>query len=409
MSLGSIYVATVLKRHGYEVGVYNADYCEDKKYSNLSDMFRGNSGESIFDIEQEIVKAVAEFTPDVVGISMGFSELDMICKRVAKSIKSNFNVQVIVGGSGATLCSNKLMEDDNIDYVIRGEGEYTFLDFLRGRGKQNIPGLVYRNGSVCQNIDRHFIHNLDFLPFADIDLDLKKSKNIDNYGIMITSRGCPYNCTFCATPKLWRRKVRYHSPIYVVNEMKYRYNRRIRKFYFCDDNFNLKPKRTIEICDLIIDSGMIGIKWICEAQLKTITESSLIAMKSAGCDRIKLGIESGCDRILKLMNKGTTKAFIREKIEVVKKVGIDFSAYILIGMPTETKAEMLETYRFVKEIDPTYVSLSVVSPHPGTELYKGIGEDSHQRCKSILNENVGEEIIDKFLCLGKSEDKRRII
>ena len=144
-------------------------------------------------------------------------------------------------------------------------------------------------------------------------------------------------------------------------------------------------------------------------------------MKAAGCKRVKLGIESGNDRILKMMKKGTSRQEIRAVVDLIKEVGIDLTIYILIGMPTETRAEMLETYSFVEELDPSYISLSVASPQYGTELFEMMREMNinfskndwlehfHQSYATILNSEVDEVIINKFLSLDEKKGFARSI
>ena len=162
------------------------------------------------------------------------------------------------------------------------------------------------------------------------------------------------------------------------------------------------------------------IEWICEAQLGSFTRSILRLMKEAGCVRVKLGIESGTDRILKLMNKPFTKKIIREKVALVNDVGIECTAYALIGMPTETKEEMLETYRFIEDLDPKYISLSVAAPQPRTSLFEQAKEQgiiseedffkrSHQSFSSSLNSEVDDEVINKFIAFNEKKGYARSI
>jgi anaerobic magnesium-protoporphyrin IX monomethyl ester cyclase len=165
----------------------------------------------------------------------------------------------------------------------------------------------------------------------------------------------------------------------------------------------------------------LNLEWICEAQLKSFTREVVEAMRAAGCRRIKLGVESGCNRILKLMKKGTNKDMIRKVVRMIKDVGVEVTLYVLIGMPTETREEMMETYELMEELDPTYVSLSVASPQYGTPLFGMMQEMNipftkddwlehfHQSYSTILNPNVDEAIISKFLDLNERKGFRRTI
>lgn len=215
--------------------------------------------------------------------------------------------------------------------------------------------------------------------------------------------------------------MRFRSVDNVVEEIEKRYyDFGVNKYYFSDDNFNLNKDRTIKLCNAIIDSKL-DIEWICEAQLTTFDREILEAMKDSGCKRVKLGIESGNDRILTLMKKRTTKDQIRKVVKLIKDVGIEITAYFLIGMPTETGDEILETYYFAEEIDPEYISLSVASPQYGTPLFTMMEEMGlqftiedwlehfHQSYKTILNGNVSKDIVEKFLRLNERKGFARTI
>jgi len=190
----------------------------------------------------------------------------------------------------------------------------------------------------------------------------------------------------------------------------------VRKFYFSDDSFNLDINYGKKLCRAIIDSNL-KIQFFCEANIAPFDKELMELMKEAGCIRLKFGMESGSKRILKLMRKGINTAQIRETCSLARQVGIPFTLYIMIGMPTETVEEMHQTLDLAREVDADYVSLSVATPQIGTELYEmaaamGIQPPPeswesfyHQSKGTVLNGNVTPSLIKKFLALNEEEGK----
>ena len=431
VNLGPAYLAATLDRNGHEVKVYNADHVSGGKDLNLREVFEGNRiyrgimGDPDHPLWDEIMRTVVSFEPDLVGISINFTMIAKATAKFTERIKAwRPGVKIIVGGPHATIAPEETLSDPHVDYLARREGERTLLELVEGRPPEEILGLSFRapDGRIRHNADRPLIENLDEVPFPKLELQLIPIPDPrDNFGVIATSRGCPLNCIFCASPALWCGRVRYRSVENVMGEILDRRDRYgVDKYYFNDDNFNLDRKRTIRLCEEIIRSGL-DITWICEAQLSAFTPPVLAAMRAAGCKRVKLGVESGSDRILKLMRKGTTKALIRRIVGMIRDAGIDYTIYALIGMPTETREEMLETYHFIEELDPSYVSLSVASPQYGTPLFDmmqeyGIRftkddwlEHFHQSYRTVLNANVDQEIIDLFLAYNERRGFQRTI
>lgn len=426
VSVGPAVVAASLISSGIDAKVYNADHVEGGQDPSLREVFDSTERPTVVDdlshfLWDEIQATVADYNPDVVGFSIAFTPLIHVVNIIARSIKERWKDMLIVaGGSTATLLPEDVIVLPDIDYVFRGEGEYALTELLQGAPPETIPGLSYRNdeGVSIHNPDRELIQDLDEVPWPSFELQSFQFNPKRNFGVLSTSRGCSYCCTFCSSPVLWRDSVRYRSAKNVVDEMLYRHiNYGVNKFYFSDDNFNLNRTRVHEFCTLLREHrDNHPFSWVCEAQLKTTDHGTLELMKDVGCKRLKLGVESGCNRILQMMRKGITKEKIREKIDEIKDVGIDFTTHILIGMPTETKEEMLETYEFVKELGPTYVSLSIVTPQPGTQLLQQVKDlrlfsemdfytRSHQSYHSTINPNVDREIVEKFLQLNEGKTR----
>jgi anaerobic magnesium-protoporphyrin IX monomethyl ester cyclase len=429
--LGPAYLGAVLDKHGHDVKIYNTDHVPNARDLNLREVFEGNRvyhsimSDPGHPLWAEIIQRVQEYEPDLVGISINFTMIAKATSKIAGMIKKwNPKVKIVVGGPHATIAPGETLSDPNVDYLVRREGEYAMLELVQGNPAEGIPGLSYRSvdGRIRHNEERPLIENLDEIPFPKMSLQLIPITNPgENFGVIATSRGCPFACIFCTSPRLWDRRVRYRSVENVIQEIQDRLIRHgVSKYYFNDDNFNLDRKRTIRLCEGMI-KARLEISWICEGQISAFTPEVLAAMKAAGCKRIKLGVESGNDRILKLMRKGTTKALIRKIVRMIRDAGIDYNIYALIGMPTETREEMLETYRFIEELDPSYISLSVASPHYGTELFEMMRaynipftkedwlEHFHQSYRTILNPNVDENIINHFLTFNDKKGFLRTI
>lgn len=426
LSLGLGYIASVLKNNGHVVKIYNADYLNENHYANQIEIFKSYEGYKNtlnnlkHPIWHEIRNVIDEFSPDVVGIT-ALTGTYKSAGNIAKITKDiDLDIIVIIGGVHPTLLPDETIKNELFDFVIRGEGEQTFLELVNGTKKDNIAGLTYRDhsGNIIHNPPREYIKNLDTLPFPARELYLNEPEGMD-YGYIMTGRGCPFECTYCASKKIWNRKTRFRSEQNVIEEIKHVFNTfGTRSFYFIDDTFTLNQNRAKRICQMIVDEAL-DIEWICDTRIDTLDEELLQLMKKAGCTRIKIGVESGSERILKKIKKGLTKEQIRTAVSMIKDVGIDLTIYLMIGFPTETDSEALETIEFAKELNPTYCSLSILAPYPGTEVYDDMIESGvelpkehweyffHQSKDMILTLNIKESTVNKFFSLNDVEGKSR--
>ena len=204
-------------------------------------------------------------------------------------------------------------------------------------------------------------------------------------GLFMTSRGCPYNCSYCAT-SIWERKTRYRSIDNVMQEIRFvieKYG--AKQFTFKDDSFTVNRKRVVEFCEKLIKEGF-GISWDCNTRVNLVDEEMLRLMKKAGCTSIKVGIESGSERILKLMSKNITFEQCGEAAKLFRKVGIHWTGYFMMGLPSETREDIYQTLKFMKELNPDYASLSVYEPFPGTGLFeKGVENGLVERNRTLEN------------------------
>ncbi|NCS71533.1 MAG: radical SAM protein, partial [Candidatus Aenigmarchaeota archaeon] len=395
--LGLAYLASVLRKEGHEVLIYDAD-CNvspsKMDFTRLEDSYPDylkSLKDENHPILQEVSHTISNFNPDIVGITVWTTfaasafKIASLCKEYDRS------VPVVMGGPHVSIKYDEVLKIcPDVDFLIRGEGEETFLELVRMIGERwgnknatfnNIKGISYRqNGEMVHNPQREFVKDLDAIPFPARDLLLNKdSYNSEDMGLLMTSRGCPYNCSYCATG-IWKRKVRYRSVDNIIKEIKFLIDAYgTKQFTFKDDSFTVNKKRVLELCDRLIKEK-ININWDCNTRVNLINEDLLSKMKKAGCNSIKVGIETGSEKILKLMRKGITFEQCRKSANLFRKVGIHWTGYFMMGLPSETKEEVYQTLKFMKELKPDFASFSVYEPFPGTELFeigikKGLVQD----------------------------------
>lgn len=399
--LGLAYLAAVLRREGHEVLIYDADCNVNPSkidFARLEDsypLYLKSLKDNSHPIWQEMRKTIRDFKPDLVGISVWTTFAASAFKIASLCKEYDESVPVVMGGPHISIKSDEVVKIcADVDFLVRGEGEETFLeivkaledkaeDNVKGAGVRSerlsaichelsaIKGISYRwNGEIIHNPERDFIQDLDSIPSPARDLLLNKdSYSSEDMGLLMTSRGCPYNCSYCAT-SIWKRKVRYRSGDNIIEEIKLLIDTYgTTQFTLKDDSFTVNRKRTLEFCDRLIRE-YININWDCNTRVDLVDEELLRKMKAAGCNSIKVGIETGNERALKLINKRTTFSQAREAAKLFRKVGIHWTGYFMMGLPSETKEEVYQTLKFMKELKPDFASFSVYEPFPGTELFE---------------------------------------
>lgn len=431
IQLGVGYIASYLNQSGYHTRIYNADY-EDKDVDlTLREVFDGYEcyKKTIDDLShpvwQDVKRHIADYRPDLIGITVVLSATLKCAENVAHLAREvDSDIKIVLGGPHSTLVYDQTINKKWVDYVVRQEGEFTMLELTRGDKLSDIKGLSYKDetGTVMHNSHRELISDLGALPFPRPDYQLIPVKDIkSNYGMITSSRGCPLDCVFCSSPKLWNKRVRFRSVDNIIKEIGFRHdNYGIKRYYFCDDNISINKKFGKELCHSIIAKDW-DLSWSCEARVKSFDPELLELMKKAGCKRIKLGVESGSDKVLKFMKKGITAEDARNTIDLIKKSGIDLTIYILLGMPVEEPEDIELSYNLAKEAEPAYISLSVATPQIGSALWD-IMKDMNidfpedlwmdyymQSSSTILSKYVTKEVVNRFLMLNeKSTVKREI-
>ncbi len=406
--LGLSYLASSLRKGGHRVTIYDADCNRGSKgmdYTRLPEMYRiylkelKNPENPII---REISDVLARYRPDVVGVTV-MTPKAASAFTVASLVKQyNKNCHVVFGGPHATLKAAEILGNaHDVDFVINGEGEAAMLDLMNAlshtaseastpagneSGIGAISGLSYRrNGKAAHNPTRKFIDELDSLPFPDRGSFLgQDTYTSEDMGLLMGSRGCPYSCSYCAT-QIWTRKVRYRSLSNIIEEMSGVYLRHgTRQFTFKDDSFTVNRKRVMEFCNNLMEAGL-KVNWDCNTRVDLVDMELLKAMKRAGCNSIKVGIESGSERILKLMDKGITLERTREAARLFRAAGIHWTAYFMMGVPTETREDVEKTLKLLYEIKPSFASVGVYEPFPGTRLFD-IGVE-----RGLVNKEMGYE------------------
>lgn len=323
----------------------------------------------------KVENKIEDFQPDIVGatgVTRTYPQtLEILehCKEVDQDIPT------VVGGPHVTFTPRETLEEaDWIDFVVRGEGEYTLRELVRkvddgNEDFESVEGIAYReDGKIVITEDREPIENLDEIPFpARGLLPLTKYRALESRCDIITSRGCPFNCIFCVAPQMFGEKVRFRDPESVVDEMEEVLDLGFG-INFADDTFTLNHDHVYAILNEIIDREL-DITWTANGRADTIDLDLLKRMKEAGCTSIFYGVESGDPEVLKNSKKGITHEEVEEAVKITKEAGLNVITSYILGLPGETKETMEKTLDFADNLGTDY-TVHVLAPLPGTELYE---------------------------------------
>lgn len=330
-----------------------------------------------------LIKTIIKDNPRFVGISATTLTIDTVGKIANAIKKKSPKTIIIVGGAHITAVpKDTLKVYKSIDIGVIGEGEVVLKKLLlaldKKRSIRKIEGLAIRNGEeIILTGNRQFIKDLDSLPFPAWDLFPNFPKGYSPAANCIrklpaahlfTSRGCTGTCIFCDR-SVFGRVTRMHSAKRVLDMVEYLVkNYGISEIQFYDDNMALFPKRLEAICKGLI-KRKLNISWTCQARCDMITPQKLKLMKAAGCWQIGLGIESGSDKILRILQKGENREIMRKAVREISKAGIEAKGYFILGNPTETKATLRETINLILSLPFTYVHTTYFTPYPGSAAF----------------------------------------
>lgn len=329
--------------------------------------------------QQELLHRVRELRPDVVAMSiMTFNLLDALeTARVLK--RETPGLKICLGGPHVNLYPQETLDLPEVDFVVYGEGEKIFTRLMQALEKgehgaeelKTINGLGFmQDGVAVVNPPETELLDLNELPFPARHLvDVTRYQHIIKEGRQFftiqATRGCPAACTFCDIRKT---KFRERSPENVVAEIEQLIEMGLDDLFFVDDTITINKKFVMRLSELIVERGL-KFHFKISARVDTVTPELLAALKRAGCYRIHFGIESATERHLSYLEKGQNREKIERACRWTREAGIGFFAYMMIGIPHETRAEMMQTVDFTKRLKPDYAQFSICTPYPKTELY----------------------------------------
>ena len=395
--LGIAYMAGVLQENNIDVEILDAS-AEDMDFK---------------DVEKELLKR----KPDLVALTALTPTIGRALET-AQVVKETLPDSIVVmGGYHPTFNFIETLEDENVDIVIRGEGEYIMLNLVQALENQSslhdVKGIVFEDKNskeIVVNPEAPLIQDLDELPFPALNLlPMKKYRLLDmdtHMTTMITTRGCPMQCSFCSSAAMHGKKIRERSVENIVDEIEYlKTNYDIDTIAFMDDTFTLKKRKVMAICDEILKRN-IEIMWGCTSRVDTLDEKLLKKMKESGCITIFIGVESADQQQLDNMCKNTTIAKIENAFKIAHKLKIRTIASVALGMPGDTKEIMNKTVKFVHKLKPNYAIYSLATPYPGTRFYKEAFEKNLIKIKDWSKYTLITPILETIDC--SLNDMRKI-
>ncbi len=350
----------------------------------------------IFD-KQNLIAGLKKFNPDVIGCS-AVSETFYAANELTKKIKEEIKAPLFLGGLHVTLAPHDF-KDSNFDIAVLGEAERTVLEIVENfetikkydvKTMKKINGLLFRDfksGEVVYTQPREQIKDLDDIPFPDRELLNMQfylqprpgtNHNLQIRASMMTSRGCPYNCGFCATTVFWKNNkrintIRYHSPEYVAREAKMLVEKYgVEHIFIFDDLFMVDKQRVKNIVTALDKAGIKGrVEFSIQARTNLITKDMANDLKEMGVKQLIFGFESGSDRVLRMIKGPTVSSQINvEAIKNCKEVGIEVQGLFIIGSPGERAEDLQQTYDFIKNNNLDYAMIYQGYPFPGTKWFE---------------------------------------
>lgn len=373
--------------------------------------------DSAHPIWKEINNRLASFQPDVVGITTMTIQY-AAALQVARVVKDwNRSCPVIMGGAHASVMPHGMIAWPYTDIVVKGEGEEVFLEIIkrlktRQKRIEDLPGVITKNTPQKSLEPPLEVKALDALPFPDRHALIHLNRySPEDMGLLLTSRGCPYRCSYCSN---FSRMTRFRSVENVLEEIvQVQKTFGTKQFMFKDDAFTLQRKRVETFCQEIL-KRKISILWESATRLDLLDDPLVKLMKKAGCNRIGVGVESGDEEMLRIYNKRLTKEQIRKGTDILNRNKIFWTGYFMMGLPMEREEQICRTLEFMQELSPPYAAIGIYKPYPGTKLFELAEElnlvnadvpndhffhtnpvdyffmDPHQRCAYISEQRLAE-------------------
>ena len=399
--LGLGHLASLLQNHNYNVRII------DSSLEGFHNEFEQENGLNCYGLSDEAYKKIfLDFQPDLVGVSGLFSSLHNQILRVAQLAKAvNPQIITVCGGPHASAVPERLLNDPDMDYCVVGEGETPLLkliDCLRtGEDRTRINGLGFREqGKININRNMEYLSDLDQLPLpawhlSDLEeyinigcvqglrMDGKKKKPLRLIQVT-TSRGCPYQCTYCGKSATWGSGIRFMSANRVLEMLEYLLEKyQVERIAFQDDNLTLDQRRAKELFREM-NQRKYPITWEAHNGLafSTLDEEMLDLMKESGCVSFTGAVESGSEEVLKKIKKHVNLERAIELTHYAQSLGIDVRAFYIIGFPGETREQIEATRRHMRRLQASVSAMALFTPLPGSPLFKELEE------QGILNSNT---------------------
>lgn len=370
-----LYLAGYLEKHGFTVSIVNPHH--KKAEDNISD----------------ILRAIEAEKPKFVGLAAFVTDFDAVVS-LASEIKKRSAAKIVVGNAHPSIAPEDfLYAGSPFDIVVRGEGELTVKDILTKPAADTdlsgIPGIAYfENGQVRVNRNRELMDLAECGMPAYHKIDVGWYQRPTKYiirrmatvgAVIYTGRGCPFNCSFCASNSVWQAndtapgipRVRKRPLSQVIEDLRllqdtYHFD----FFYILDDTFGIKEDDISDFCRAYRDSGL-KMLWAAETRVNCVRNGEILELlKSSGCIQLDFGVETGSPRLLELINKTTTVDQTRKAFKLCREHGLRTFANVLVNLPTESEEDLALTEKLLAEIRPTVTSIGVTQPYPGTDIYK---------------------------------------
>lgn len=318
---------------------------------------------------------IKEFKPDILGITV-LTDLVYFTKTIAEGAKALFpNIRTVLGGPHINIYPYETMAFRAVDFCLQHFAETSFGMLLRAvednSGYNNVPGLFYKHKQEIYKSAVSMDSNTDLDSLKPPDRRLLDNSKyftvVDNKIITtaITSRGCPFQCTFC---DVFQKKYLYRSPEDVIEEVKGIVNLGIRSIHFFDDNFNLVKDRVIKFCELLLREN-IRIEWSFRGRAILINDKIAKLLYDSGCRRVQLGIESADEKTLKIIKKQIDLESVKEAVDIYKRNKILTLGYFIMGFPHESYEDCFKSARNAMRLGFDYIQFSILTPYPNTEIY----------------------------------------
>lgn len=352
--LDLMYLASILERNGVKVEI--RDYPIEGGNSKL------------------FIEKIKSIRPDLLLVSSTTATYSDDCYfiKIAKEIDNS--IIAVLKGVFPERGAEVILEHPEVDFIIGEESEFILEEIIQKKRLNDIAGLTYRdNGKVIANSFQDLSIDLDALPFparhlVNNDLYLMPDTG-KRMGLILASKGCPFECIFCLAPIVDGKVFRLRSPESLVKEIEECISKyRITEFWFRADSFTINRKWVTQVCQMIIDRKL-KIRWATNSRADAIDEEMLVLLKRAGCFALGFGVESGSEETLKRLKKKITKEQSRRMVALCRKFGIQTYLFFVIGFPWETESDVFDTIEFAKELNGDVFNFSVATPFRGTELF----------------------------------------